>query len=80
MKFKIGDRVYKKAGAGFIGWPAICVIADNPENKEPEPCFICDDEGCVEWPTCFMYDESGNYDGTACHVSECQMETMEPVE
>jgi len=76
MRFKIGDKVYKKANAGFIGWPAACIIPDEPENKEPEPCPLCDDEDCVSWPTCHMYDESGNYDGMAYHVSECQMEPI----
>ena len=74
MRFNIGDRFTKKAGAGFVGEPLpLCLIPDLPENHTPEPCFLCNDEQCVEYPTLYVLDTDGNIEGEFYHCSECQM-------
>jgi hypothetical protein len=77
VKFKIGDRFAKKAGAGFIGEALpLCTIPDLEENLETEPCLVCDDLACLEYPTCYILDASGNVCGAMYHVSECQMQPL----
>jgi len=77
VKFKIGDRFAKKAGAGFIGEALpLCSIPDLAENREPEPCLVCDDVSCREYPTCYILDAEGNAYGALYHVSECQMQAL----
>jgi len=76
----IGDRVWKKANAGFVGSALRCLIPDTPENREhlkdPEPCF-CDIAGCTCWPTLWALDADDKpFPNPVCHVSDCQMEPL----
>jgi hypothetical protein len=77
MKFKMGDRFAKKAGAGFLleALP-LCLIPFLDENKEPQPCLRCDDIECLEYPTCYILGPEGNVLGALYHVSECEMEPL----
>jgi len=73
---KIGDKVKKRAGAGFVAEQVICIIPDVPENQDPDPCLICDDEKCKEWTTLYVINNDDMIDGHAYHVSDCQLELV----
>lgn len=75
MKYKIGDRLKRKPGSGFIAGeePRIVIIADVPENHVPcMPCLVCDAIGCCEWAT--LWAEDGSH--PLYHVSECELEPL----
>jgi len=77
VKFQVGSRFAKKAGAGFIGEALpLCLIPDLEENRDPEPCLVCDDVSCLEYPTCYILDVEGKVYGALYHVSECQMQVL----
>lgn len=83
-KRNLGDIVFKKSGAGFIGErlkiriPSEKTLQENfPTEKDPSwnqsSCMICS-EKCIEFANLEVLNDQNEFIGWVYHVSECEME------
>ncbi len=77
---KIGQIVWKKSNAGFVGTSGRYLIPDIEENQPNQlfpDLYWYENEDCLEWNTLFELDENNNETGNmAYHVSDCQLELV----
>ena len=80
---KLGDWVWLRPGAGFVGesWRLKAEIVQGGaappgrgDGAQLPPCFLCDDADCREWYTLLTEPDpqTGARYGLP-HVSECEM-------
>ena len=72
----VGEIVWKKANAGFIGERLIIKIPDDQLDNTGYCMLSCGDPDCVEYANLYVLNADGSYRGDCCHVSECQMEDI----
>ena len=70
-KRKVGDWVWLKPNAGFVGDSHLAIAQIQDDGNAP--CPLCDDENCVEWSTLHTECDADGQRSMLCHVSECEM-------
>ena len=73
---KLGDWVWLRPGAGFVGesWRLKAEIVQGGDGDELPPCFVCDAPDCREWYTLWIEpDPQTGKRYPLPHVSECEM-------